>query len=334
MSRNLRLGDRSEDVLDLKQDLKLLRYDFINETDEFDRGTLRAVKMLQTKCCLLVDGIVGPQTCRAIALEFFDVKLNDSSGEGVGCVENKLINLIKVITSHDIGYGPGRGLFKDGKWIITKGPGGLGKSWKRIGSDKPGGPSFHCSSLVNFVISYIINRNDKYTHEGNIPPLFELIDNDNKIHNYIPNKKTPKDTADYRGFSPMFLRMASDGDTYSRWNVPWMKDNKRMDTKEILSRASELPLISVWSQCTKKSSGRWLYEHHVGLLIRFSNGALKDRVFRLAADGKMGPGGRWSGRKISWGELKENDNAVFQVFRMNTIFDFENNEEYPIVVEQ
>ncbi|MEA2498503.1 MAG: N-acetylmuramoyl-L-alanine amidase, partial [Actinomycetota bacterium] len=66
MSRLIRIGDRSERVLDVQFRLRALGLSIEDEPGHFDAGTAAAVRAFQQRRAILVDGIVGPQTWNAL----------------------------------------------------------------------------------------------------------------------------------------------------------------------------------------------------------------------------------------------------------------------------
>ena len=66
----LRLGDRGEDVLEMKDVLIQLGYLSGNDdSNEFSEGTEAAVRLFQTRNKLTVDGVAGPVTLRRLYSE-------------------------------------------------------------------------------------------------------------------------------------------------------------------------------------------------------------------------------------------------------------------------
>jgi hypothetical protein len=177
------------------------------------------------------------------------------------------------------------------------------------------------------MLSYLFNRNKNYTHAGNCPSLFELLNQDNALH---PVDPTGKDSPErYRGFGGRAIRLASDGDTVER--NPFLafdKMHKYLDGKEIIERQDELGLLTVWSQSTK-SNGRWSYDHHVGFIIKAQDGTLN----RFASDGYVSRG-KYSCSPIAYGPFTFNANSLYQVFKISFINPPEFDIVYPVDFEK
>jgi hypothetical protein len=235
------------------------------------------------------------------------------------------MDAIKLMVDKPVIYGPGRGMFKDDRWIILYGPGGTGM--KKWGAMLPQGPSFHCTSLVNFMLSYLFNRNEKYTHAGNCLQVMTLIENDNSPHMVDPTGKLSPEK--YRGFGGRCLRVASDGDSNSRLKVTFNSSNKYMDGIEILDRKEELGLLTLWSQSTKNSNGRWNLDHHVGFLVK----ALDGELYYFASDGYVSRG-KYSCTPICYKKFVPNDHSLYQIFKVDFTQPPESDLVYPIMFEK
>lgn len=314
----LKLGDVNSDIAMIQRKLNYVLHLSLKEDGIFGRETERAVKAFQTAHSLLPDGIIGPQTI-ALLNSMFDNTyyfINETSNQ-----LDTIYSLIDTLVGLNIVYGPGRGLFKDGKWIVTNGPGALNLKWSSI--TQAYGPSFHCSSLVNFILSYLYGYNDPYTHAGNCPTLFRLLDSDDTLH---PVDATGKLSGErFRGFAGKAFRLASDGDTVKRLpSMAFDKAHKYLDTKEIIDRFDELSNLNVWSQ-TFKLKGKYHWDSHVGFFVK-RNGEL----FRLASDGYT-RGNQWSATPLSYKKFTMSDN-LYQVFKLdiNKI----TNTLYPVVTER
>jgi len=331
----LKRGSRGAPVKNLQQ--QLFNINMYNSAIDgiFGRGTERAVKAFQTQAGLLVDGIVGPQTMRAIEMFAASQKPNkpaieitpESKPAPKGLVE-RFDQFAKVMKSPVI-YGPGRGLFVDGEWVVSWGPTKLNsKTWPI----KPGhkrGPSLHCSSLTNFLLGYLLNYNDKWTHAGNRPLLQQLCTVDSGLHD-----QPRGGGAKFRGYGEFMQRLASDGDTLERVNLRVRRSDRYMDAIELWDRRAELATFNFFSQGSKKN-GRWNLDHHTGVFVYHHD---KKTMYRMAADGyrsKKSP--RWySATPVSYKKISkkwcQEDDRVYQIFKLevDTIEGHWTNENEPV----
>jgi hypothetical protein len=213
--------------------------------------------------------------------------------------------LVEQVTSRPVRYGPGRGLWHDGKFVITYGPGALGggvKSWPNaLGKTYP---SFHCTSWTNFFLGWLLRRNEDYTHGGNIPSLFDLLAADASVHRIVGGGL-------YRGYGDAVSPIVPDGSALKRSGVP-----RVVDARELYARRAELPTFIVCGQSTKRKGG-WMWWHHTVLFVARDN-----RLFRIAADGYKGQRG-YSADPMRWVEITEKnvasyDAAVYRAYGVNT----------------
>ena len=203
---------------------------------------------------------------------------------------NAFQKLVVTITTKPVRYGPGRGLWSGGKFVVTYGAGRLGgavKTWPNM-LGKPY-PAFHCSSWTNFFLGWILRRNEDYTHGGNIPSLFDLLENGPELHK-IPGGGV------YRGYGDACSRVIPDGSGAKRSGV-----SKVVDAKELLDRRASLPTFIVCGQSTKRQSG-WVYWHHTVLFVVDHRD--NHRLYRIAADGYKGAKG-YSGDPMRWVEITD-----------------------------
>jgi hypothetical protein len=319
----LRRGDSGAEVEELQKMLNYIQNAGLVVDGDFGRNTERAVKAFQAANGLLIDGVYGMQTETVMLAQY--IKTYPSLTASEEEYRKKLMDAIKLMVDKPVIYGPGRGMFKDDRWIILYGPGGLGM--KKWGALKTPGPSFHCTSLVNFMLSYLFNRNKNYTHAGNCLQVMTLIENDNSPHMVDPTGKLSPEK--YRGFGGRAIRLASDGDTVER--NPFLafdKMHKYLDGKEIIERQDELGLLTVWSQSTK-SNGRWNWDHHTGFIIKAQDGTLN----RFASDGYVSRG-KYSCSPIAYGPFTFNANSLYQVFKISFINPPEFDIVYPVDFEK
>jgi hypothetical protein len=197
------------------------------------------------------------------------------------------LDLVDLITRTPIRYGPGRGLFHEGKWIITHGPGALGsKSWQSHQGTTF--PSFHCSSWTNFFLGWLLRRNEQYTHCGNIPTLFDLCERSEEVHPITGG-------GSYRGYGPHCRKIASSGESRKRTGIADV-----LDLRELYERRATLPTFLVCGQSTRFDSG-WKWWHHT-VLFAIDHASPDAPMFRLAADGVHDARG-WSGRPMERTEI-------------------------------
>lgn len=228
-------------------------------------------------------------------------------------------------------YGPGRGHFlspeevqkatdrgylkpvdlggASGLWVVTSGPLGMGQSANVRGGWQ--GPTFHCSSFTNWLMGMLLDYNEEYTHQGNMPGLKACQKTRHSLHAW-PIGKNRK--AYYRGFAEHCARMAPDGST------PLLYKREYLDAEEIWRRRAELGTINVFGQSTLQRSGKWKIEHHTGVF--FVHPHFPNAVFRIAADGSRNSNG-YSGtpmniERITRSEaLRLEDKRRYFVYRLH-----------------
>lgn len=214
-------------------------------------------------------------------------------------------DLVTRIASWPVRYGPGRGLWHDGKFVVTYGAGKLGgtvREWPNaLGKTYP---SFHCTSWTNFFLGWLLRRNEDYTHGGNIPSLFHLLAADETVHRI-------QGGGVYRGYAGATTQITSDGSTLKRCGI-----SKVIDARELFDRRDEMPTFVVCGQSTRRPTG-WNWWHHT-LLFIFWEG----RMLRLAADGYKGVHG-YSGEPMRMVEITEKNAAyyaaaVYRAYGVNT----------------
>jgi hypothetical protein len=238
------------------------------------------------------DGIAGPQTLGAIDMAIAKIKAEADAAkppsEYVPCNDDTwraFMVLVDAITKTPTRYGPGRGLWVDGKFVVTYGAGKLGgtvQQWPNVLNRTY--PSFHCSSWTNFFMSWLCRRNQDFTHAGNIPSLFDLLEGTPDVH------QNPG-AGPWRGFGDVCFRIPIDGSGAKRLGISGV-----VDMRELLDRKDSLPTFIVCGQSTKLSTG-WKWWHHTVLF------AIRDgKLFRIAADGTKGPSG-YSATPMRWIEI-------------------------------
>lgn len=292
----LKIGSKGPAVAELHRKLKAIGF-YDGDLDEsFDRDTYHAVLGFQLRYESLVDdGEVGPLTSAKIDQALGGARIGDGyvvpAEAPIKCdpvTWSAWLDFVRVL--EQCRYGPGRGLFVGDEFVATYGPGALGsKSWKSA----RGVPfhSFHCTSLVNFALSWLRRRNQDYTHAGNIPSVFDLLSKSDELH------VEPQDgwVLRYRGFGGFAEEISTNGSARPR-----IGRAVYLDAREILERRAELPTFMVFAQSSKISATKVKWWHHVGMYVVDHHDG--DRLYRIAADGFYNDRG-WSGTPIRWREV-------------------------------
>ncbi len=289
----LRPGDSGTDVEVLQLKLKAAGYDPGDVDGDYGKRTAAAVLAFQMdRPDVDDDGVAGPQTLgaldAAIAKRQSAKDAASVPSSIVYCNDgtwNSFLALVKSITDKPVRYGPGRGLWVQGKFVITYGAGKMGgtiREWPNVLNRTY--PAFHCTSWCNFFMSWLCRRNEDFTHAGNIPSLFDLLEKSPDLH------QNPG-AGPWRGFGDVCYRIPPDGSGSKRLGI-----SNVVDMRELYERRDTLPSFVVWGQSTKTSSG-WNWWHHTGVL------AVRDhRLYRIAADGSRSPSG-YSATPMRWLEI-------------------------------
>lgn len=306
----LKFGDRNVEVKQLQLKLKAAGYDPGVLDGDFGKNTAAAVLAFQTeRPDIEDDGIAGPMTLGALDAAILNVPLTQTKQSITANQCNadtwqRFTKFVQNITDRPVRYGPGRGLWHEGKFVITYGPGRLNADvtqWPNI-LDKPY-PSFHCTSWCNFFLSWLCRRNHTYTHAGNIPAIWTLLLSSPELH----SKPYP-----FRGFGDVAYRITPNGEGARRVTIPDI-----MDIREIYDRREELPTFMVFGQSTRKF-GRWKWWHHTGVF------AVRDgRLYRIAADGSRSSSGRYSAEPMRCTQITQTNitnfnNAIYRVYGVRT----------------
>jgi len=307
----LRQGDKGSLVLELQRNLIKLGYDPGKPDGDYGAKTTAAVLAFQLDYTDIGDdGVYGPQSDAKLRKVLNKAPVLPSSSETyVACNDATWVafqKMVSTITSLPVRYGPGRGLFNDGKFVVTYGPGGLGlKNWKSL--VKPT-PSFHCSSWTNFFLAWLLRYNERYTHAGNIPDLDDLLTENSDEH------VVPMDgwTLRYRGYGEACFKLVPDGSSTARHKM-----GNYFDARELLARKDALPTFIVCWQSTK-TGNVWKWWHHTVLFV-----AYEGRLYRIAADGYCNAARQWSGRPLVWVEITDKnvgqlDGAIYQAWGVRT----------------
>lgn len=303
----LRQGSQGPVVEQLQLKLKAAGYDPGNIDGDYGAKTAAAILAFQIdRPDLDDDGVAGPMTIGALNAAIAKTKpaadvpiapstivpCDPATWAAFQALRDRIIAL-------PVQYGPGRGLWiKDntsgpanaGKFVITYNPGSLTKdvSWTNWANilGKPY-PSFHCTSLCNFIMSWLCRRNQDFTHAGNIPEIWALLLDSPSLHQIDGG-------GSYRGFGDVCYPIVPDGSAVKRHGVA-----KIMDARELYDRRASLPTFVVFGQSTKTGNPQrpWNWWHHTGFYI-----ARDGRLFRIAADGFKGAKG-YSASPIKWLEI-------------------------------
>jgi Putative peptidoglycan binding domain len=285
------LNSHGPAVKELQLQLKAVGCDPGDIDGIFGQRTQAAVKTFQERFDRIPDtGLVDPETVATLA-QVLGAKQDTATppppepAAQVPCkpeIWSAFQELVDLITTTPVCYGPGRGLFHDGKWIITHGPGALGsKSWQSHQGKIY--PSFHCSSWTNFFLGWLLRRNEQYTHCGNIPTLFELCEQPEDVHQITGG-------GCYRGYGPHCRKLEPNGETRRRTGIADV-----LDLRELYERRATLPTFLVCGQSTRFESG-WKWWHHT-VLFAIDHASPDAPMIRIAADGVQ-DGRGWSGKAM------------------------------------
>lgn len=318
---SLRQGSRGSNVTQLQMVLRNMGLYTGALDGVYGPATARAVAGFQRSRGLLVDGIAGPQTLGALQ----GARRQEASPSHEPLVVREMhtcapavwsawLRLVALLTTPAGGavvrYGPGRGLWVDGQWMVTHGPGRLGSTrWRsKLGTTFP---SFHCSSLTNFFLGWLLGRDHLYTHSGNIPSLHELCTKSGReLHQQRTGANGRPVAEPFRGYGESCARLAGAGGKLATLTWP-----------QLLERRGELGTFNVFAQSTRRSDGRWKWWHHTGVV--FVDHTHPDRpVRRLAADGYAGSGRVYSATPLDVEEVTADwaartaSRTLLQVFRV------------------
>lgn len=313
----MRPGDKGPQVEELQKHLIALGYDPGKPDGDYGPKTKAAVLAFQLDYSDIDDdGIAGPQTeakLASVADHAHDAPPTLHPATFVPCnaeTWSAFEKLVALITSTPVRYGPGRGLWIGERFVITHGPGALGsKSMKTfLGHSSP---SFHCTSLTNFFLAWLLRRNGLFTHAGNIPDLFTtkhqgLLELDATVH-------ANPGGGSWRGYGDDVALLSPDGSGAKRSGVANV-----IDARELLARRASLPTFMVFGQSSKMVDGKYKWWHHTGLYI-----AHDGRLYRLAADGYRDATKGYSANPIKMAEITETnvhflDAAIYRVYGVKT----------------
>lgn len=293
----LRPGSKGPEVKQLQLKLKAAGYDPGDVDGDYGPITTRAVLAFQVdRPDIDDDGIAGPHTMGALDAAVAERKpaaeVPKPPETVVPCNEetwNAFMGLVAQITTPVTGgpvrYGPGRGLWVDGRFVITYGAGQLGgtvNQWPNVLGKRY--PAFHCTSWINFFMSWLCRRNQDFTHAGNIPSLPTLLEASPDVH------QNPG-AGPYRGFGDVCYRIPIDGSGARRMGITGV-----VDARELYERRDTLPTFIPCEQSTKFGAS-WRWWHHTVLFV------VRDhKLFRIAADGMVGPNG-YTAQPMQWVEI-------------------------------
>jgi hypothetical protein len=319
----LKQGSQGPDVEQLQLKLKAAGYDPGDIDGDYGKRTAAAVLAFQAdRPDLEDDGVAGPMTLGALDAAIVKKKKKPVSalppaGPGGGAVPceaatwSAFQQLVAQITAH-ARYGPGRGLWSGGKFVVTYGAGRLGGSiatWPNMLGRAYS--AFHCSSWTNFFLGWLLRRNEDYTHAGNIPSLFDLLEDGPELHQI-------KGGGVYRGYGDACSPIAADGTGAKRAGCP---DPKVVDARELYARRASLPTFIVCGQSTKRGDGTWKWWHHTVLFV--VDHLDRDRLYRIAADGYKDATKGYSADAMRWVEITDQNvgnyvKAVYRPYGVNT----------------
>lgn len=177
-------------------------------------------------------------------------------------------------------YGPGRGLWHEGAWWLTRGPGRLGLSAKqRSGQERP---SLHCSSWTALCAGYAIGRDERWDHRGTLVGLDELLEKTTWSRDVGTTKP-----ATGLGYGGCFERLGGGRPTQQGRDL-----HSGAGFVERLLEVGEGGALFLAAQSTKTARG-WKWWHHTLALVVDPDAP--GCVLRVAADGSRGGGGLYSG---------------------------------------
>ena len=301
LTTTLRPGSKGTDVELLQLKLKAAGYDPGDVDGDYGKATTAAVLAFQVdRPDIDDDGIAGPHTQGALDAAIAKRKAADDVSQSPATVTQcnaptwaAFELLVDAVTKQPVRYGPGRGLWNGSKFVITYGAGKMGgtvKEWPNV-LGRPY-PAFHCTSWTNFFMSWLMRRNQDFTHAGNIPSLFDLLEKGPEVH------QNPG-AGPWRGFGDVCYRLTPDGSGIKRSGVSGV-----VDARELLDRRDTLPSFVVCGQSTKRSTG-WNWWHHTVLFA-----VRNHKLYRIAADGMRGPAG-YSAQPMRFIEITPENVGLF-----------------------
>jgi len=284
----LRFGSRGEEVKYAQLLLKACGfYENYAIDGLFYRGSRAATISYQHSVASLnPDGIIGPLTWASLEQSQVVTPEDPAETEPVICELNEEIfkswmDLVNVLISTPVKYGPGRGGFDtpDRAWVIRD------KSGQYPAGHSFGYYGFVCNSFTNFACAYLLRYNEQFTPGGSMVNLFEVMEAKDEIH---PVKGYP--SVPWRGYGPHSQRVLS---TVS--DVPLSLVNAQRD------------LLPVFLFCGEGRRTRTWYNYsHCSIIVNIPGEPLK----RIAADGYRNSGG-FSATPMVYRTLSDNWIADF-----------------------
>ena len=327
----LKPGSQGPDVEQLQLKLKAAGYNPGDIDGDYGGKTSAAVLAFQEdRPDLDDDGVAGPMTLGALDAAVAKKKKPSSPPPPPAAVPceattwSAFQQLVSAVTAQPVRYGPGRGLWHNGKFLVTYGAGRIGgdvKTWPNVLGRTY--PAFHCTSWTNFFLGWLLRRNEDYTHGGNIPSLFDLLEDGPELHK-IPGGGV------YRGYGDACAPIAADGSGAARTRCP---DTKVADARELLARRASLPTFVVCGQSTKRNDGTWKWWHHTVLFVVDHRD--RDRLYRIAADGYKDKAKGYSADPMRWVEITDANvgkyaSAVYRPYGVKTVDGTYGNQSRPI----
>lgn len=273
----LKLGSRGAPVRDLQIMLKALGYYQAYALDgSFGPGTENAVEEFQESVGrLAIDGMVGPNTWGALEgalVETPEEPTQNPDPSPLSCDDETWaawLDLVELITTTPVKYGPGRGAFVppetgfDGSWLIRD------KAGNYPHGSNIGYHAFVCSTWTNFMAGFLLRYNELYTPTGGMPSWVQVCESDSSLHP-VPGLQG----ATFRGYGEYMEKIA-----------PNIKD---MPLGTLYNMREKLPTFIVAAQASRKRSW-WSYHHCAGFVIDHRTEGLP--MYRIAADGYRGRSG-------------------------------------------
>ena len=266
----LKRGSRGPAVKELQALLKAAGYyQTYNLDGIFGRGTEASVVDLQEETArLVVDGIVGPQTWGALSGLLVETPEEpepdpDPSLEVTDETWAGWMRLVELVTTTPVVYGPGRGAFSDGQWIVRN------KSGNYPNGSPLGCHAFVCSTWTNFVAGYLLRYNGEYTPTGGMPALSMVMESSADLH---PVPGLPG--ASYRGYGP-----------YAHKIAPNVRD---LPLATLYEMRAQLPTFIIAGQASRRR-GWWNYHHCAVFVVDHREAGTP--LYRIAADGYRGSRG-------------------------------------------
>ena len=267
----LKRGDRGPAVRELQTLLKAAGYYQDGNLDQIlgPKTEAAVIDFQQDTARLVVDGLCGPNTWGAL-----DGVLVQTPSEPEPDPEPSLavtdqtwdgwLRLVDLVTRTPVVYGPGRGAYADGRWIIRNRSGNYPR-----GAALGVKGAFVCSTWTNFVAGYLLRYDERYTPTGGMPALSMVMESSDDLH---PVPGLPG--ADYRGYGPFTHKIA-----------PNVRD---LPLATLYEMRATLPTFIIAGQSSRRR-GWWNYHHCAVFVVDHREPG--SPLYRIAADGYRGSSG-------------------------------------------